>query len=182
MTARHSSKGATPENYVQQLRLGSQGSSNAYLRILTGFQRFLDERTDGKYVSQQAIRQWLNDRKRLWSLHTVTIRARLIDRFLDWMVQRGALADNPLADLRGRYGQRTTKPIVEALLNPDFEAALEALRRVPRFGSFLGSVMREHVTLMRPWGIATKRRKHVCSCWIGFFSVGPTSPASLCPS
>jgi len=156
MTARHSSKGATPENYVQQLRLGSQESSNAYLRILTGFQRFLDERTGGKCVSQQAIRQWLNDRIRLWSLRTVTIRARLIDRFLDWMVERRALADNPFADLRGRYGQRTTKPIVEALLNPDFEAALEALRRVPRFGSFLGSVMREHVTLMQAMGYCYK--------------------------
>jgi integrase/recombinase XerD len=156
MRATHSSKDATPENYVQQLRMGSPASSHTYLRILNGFQHFLAERTDGKCLSQETIRQWLNDRIRLWSLHTVTIRARLIDRFLDWIVQRGALADNPFADLRGRYGQRTTKPIVQALLKPDFEAALEALRQAPRFGSFLGPVMREYVTLMQAMGYCYK--------------------------
>ena len=59
-------------------------------------------------------------------------RARLIDRFLDWMVDRGALANNPFATLRREYGQRTTKPIVQALLDPGFEVALEALREAVR--------------------------------------------------
>ena len=82
----------------------------------------------------------------------VTDRARLVDRFLDWRVNRGALANNPFADLRTKYGQRTTTPIVRALLNPKSEAALEALRPIPRFGSFLGPVMREHVGLMQAMG------------------------------
>ena len=98
------------------------------------------------------IREWLSDRIQVWSLDTVADRARLIDRFLDWMVNRGALADNPFADLRTKYGQRTTKPIVQALLNPAFEVALEALRPAPRFGSFLGPVMRDYVALMQAMG------------------------------
>ena len=155
MRATRSSKGATPRDYVQQLRLGSPASSNVYLRILNGFQRFLAEQVDGS-LSQEIVRRWVNDRIRFWSLHTVAIRARLIDRFLDWMVQRGALVNNPFAQLRRRYGQRTTKPIVRALLNADFEAALEALRPVPRFGSFLGPVMREYVTLMQAMGYCYK--------------------------
>jgi site-specific recombinase XerD len=152
MITRPASQGATPQKYVQQLRLGSRASSSTYLCTLNGFQRFLAEQPDGTSVSQETLRQWLNDRIRVWSPHTVTIRARQIDRFLDWMVHRGALAHNPFVDLRRKYGQRTTKPIVRALLNPDFEAALEALRPAPRFGSFLGPMMREYVALMQAMG------------------------------
>ena len=67
-------------------------------------------------------------KSRLWPLHMLTDRARLVDRFLDWMVNQTQLANNPLADLRTEYGQRATTPVVQALLSPDFEAALEALR------------------------------------------------------
>jgi integrase len=62
------------------------------------------------------------------------------------------LASNPLQELRSEYGQRTTTPIIRALLNSDSAAALEQLRPLPPFGSFLGSRMREHVTLMRSMG------------------------------
>jgi integrase/recombinase XerD len=88
----------------------------------------------------------------VWPFHIVTDRARLVDRFLDWRVNNGTLANNPFADLRMEYGQRTTTPVVRALLNPNSEAALEALRPLPRFGSFLGPVMREHVVLMQAMG------------------------------
>ena len=145
-------KRATPQTYVQQLRLGSPISSKAYLHILNDFQHFLAEQVDRESVSLEIVRHWLSDRIRVWSLHTVADRARLIDRFLDWMVDRGALPDNPFAALRKEYGQRTTKPIVQALLNPTFEVALEALRPTPRFGSFLGPVMRDYVALMQAMG------------------------------
>ena len=35
---------------------------------------------------------------------------------------------------------------------PEFEAALEALRPAPRFGSFFGPTMREHVEFMKAMG------------------------------
>jgi len=146
------SKGSTPENYVRELRLRSPVSSQVYLSILNGFQRFVAEQAEDKSVSQTTIRQWLKDRTLAWPFHIVTDRARLVDRFLDWRVSNRALANNPFADLRVEYGQRTTTPVVRALLNPNPEAALEALRPLPRFGSFLGSVMREHVGLMHAMG------------------------------
>jgi site-specific recombinase XerD len=127
-------------------------SSRDYLHILIDFQCFLAEQADSESVSQEMVRQWLRDRSRVLSLHSVARRARLIDRFLDWMVNRGTILNNPFADLRRKYGQRTTKPIVLALLNQDFEAALEVLRPVPRFGSVLGPVMREYVALMQAMG------------------------------
>jgi integrase/recombinase XerD len=91
-------------------------SSKAYLYILNEFQRFLAKQPDSESVSQEIIREWLSDRIRVWSLDTIANRARLVDRFLDWMVNRGAIADNPFADLRTKYGQRTTKPIVRAVV------------------------------------------------------------------
>jgi integrase len=143
---------ATPENYVRELHLRSSVSFQVYLSILNGFQRFVAERAEDKSVSEATIRQWLNERIRLWPFHIVTDRARLVDRFLDWKVNHRALANNPFAVLRMKYGQRMTTPVVRALLRPDFMAALEALRPVPRFGSFLGPVMREHVVLMQAMG------------------------------
>jgi integrase len=142
----------TPKDYVAQLHLRNPRSSQAYLHILNGFQRFVAEQTDDKSTSKASIRQWLNDRVLVWSAHLVWDRARLVDRFLDWKVNQDARAMNPFADLRGEYGQRATKPIAQALLSPDAERALEALRPAPRFGSFLGPVMRDHVALMQAMG------------------------------
>jgi integrase len=82
----------------------------------------------------------------------LTDRARVLDHYLDWLVGHNLLARNPLAELRREYGQRATRPVVKALLRPDFEAALEALRPLPRFGSILGPVMRDHVVLMQAMG------------------------------
>jgi len=167
------SKGSTPENYVRELRLRSPVSSQVYLSILNGFQRFVAEQAEDKSVSQTTIRQWLKDRTLAWPFHIVTDRARLVDRFLDWRVDNRALANNPFADLRAEYGQRTTTPVVRALLNPNPEAALEALRPLPRFGSFLGPVMREHVGLLcMPWVTATTRRRSVCFGWTDSFRAG----------
>ncbi len=146
------SKGATAENYIRELRLRSPVSSQVYLSILNGFQHFVAEQAEDKSLSQATVRQWLNNRIRVSPFHIVTDRARLVDRFLDWKVNKGALANNPFASLRIEYGQRTTTPVVRALLKPDFDAALEALRPIPRFGSFLGPVMREHVVLMHAMG------------------------------
>jgi integrase/recombinase XerD len=145
-------KRVTPQNYVQQLRLHSPAASEGYLWVLHGFQRFVSEQGGGQSISQEMVRRWLNDRIRVWPFHKLTDRARLVDRFLDWMVSQGALANNPFADLRMKFVQRTTRPVVRALLKPDFEAALEALRPAPRFGSFLGPVMREYVALMQAMG------------------------------
>ena len=105
-----------------------------------------------KAAAIQRRKSNLKDRTLAWPFHIVTDRARLVDRFLDWRVNNRALANNPFADLRAEYGQRTTTPVVRALLNANPEAALEALRPLPHFGSFLGPVMREHVGLMHAMG------------------------------
>jgi integrase/recombinase XerD len=144
--------GGTPQDYVQQLHLRNPDSSKGYRCILNGFLRFITERAEAQPISQVTVREWLKDRILVWPRHLVAGRARIVDRYLDWMVSQDALASNPFAELRKKYGQRATKPVVQALLMPDFERALEALRPVPRFGSFLGSMMRDHVALMQTMG------------------------------
>jgi integrase/recombinase XerD len=146
------SKRAMPEDYVRELGLSSPVSSQIYLSILKGFLRFVAERAEDKSISEATVRQWINDRNRAWPFHILADRARLVDRFLDWRVNNRTLERNPFADLKSRYGQRMTTPIVRALSNPDSEAALEAMRAVPRFGSFLGPTMREHVEVMQAMG------------------------------
>ena len=121
-----SAKGASPQDYIKQMNLRNPITPRVYRCILNGFNRFAAERTKDNSISQETIRQWLNDRILVWPLHLVTHRARLVERFLDWRVRTGALESNPFADLKAKYGQRSTTPVVRALLNPDFGPALEA--------------------------------------------------------
>jgi integrase/recombinase XerD len=93
----------------------------------------------------------LKERRQKWPLHMVCHRARLVERFLEWSQAHGVISANPFAELHRHYGPRTT-PIVRALLSEDVEAALQELRPLPRFGSFLGKLMEEHVTQMRSLG------------------------------
>jgi integrase len=144
--------GTSPQDYIQQMNLRNPITPRVYRCILEGFQRFVAEQAKGKRISQETIRQWLNDRILVWPFHLVAHRARLVDRFLDWMVSKAALRNNPFAELRTEYGQRSTTPVVRALLNADFRSALDALRPAPRFGSFLGPAMLEHVNLMKAVG------------------------------
>jgi integrase/recombinase XerD len=143
---------SSPRDYVRQMNLRNPITARVYRCILNGFQRFVTEQSQDQSVSREMICLWLNDRIRVWPFHLVAHRARLVDRFLDWAVKRGALDQNPFTDLRSEYGQRSTTPIVRALLNPNSGSALNALRPVPRFGSFLGPVMLEHSTLMKAMG------------------------------
>jgi integrase/recombinase XerD len=142
----------TPETYVQELALRIPTARKRFLWVLKGFQHFAAERATGKSVSEDIVRLWLNDRAKIWPFAKLAERARVVDCFLNWRVQQDPLASNPFADLRKGYGQRRVAPVVRALLSPDSRAALEALRPAPRFGSFLGPVMREHVALMQAVG------------------------------
>lgn len=146
------SMGSSPQDYIQQFNFRNPTSSRVYRCILEGFQRFVAHQGSDKSISQETIRLWLNDRSRVWPRHIVENRARHVDRFLDWVVKRGALRSNPLAALRTEYDQRSTAPVVRALLKPDFAIALDALRPVPRWASFLGRAMREHIIFMKAMG------------------------------
>jgi hypothetical protein len=74
-------------------------------------------------LSEQVVQNWLRSRALVSPFLRALDRARKMNRFLDWMVATGSLLSNPLTELRKQYGQRTTAPIVRALLNDDSRAA-----------------------------------------------------------
>jgi len=142
----------TPHDYVHQLSLRHPITPHVYRSILYAFHRFITMHSRRGCISERVIRKWLKDRASEWPFHLVAQRARVVDRYLDWAVQKGALTENPLAKLRIEYGQRTTAPVVRALLSANPKVELQALRPSPRFTSFLGPLMREHLALKRAMG------------------------------
>ena len=139
-------------HYLKTLRLRHAKTPIIYACILRGFRRFVIEHSPRGSVSVEVMRAWLEARILRWPLHIVFHRARLIDRFMDWMVACGRAPSNPLQELRYHYGQRATTPIVRALLSADSAVALEQLRPLQAFGSVLGPRMKAHVELMRSLG------------------------------
>lgn len=137
MRSASTSSQLNPRMYVQQLPLRHPTTSKVYLCVLNGFLRFVTGQAEDRSMSRETIREWVNDRILVWPFHLVAHRARLVDMFLEWATTQGAIGANPLGDLRKEYGQRTTTPVVRALLALDleFESALESLRPVPRFAS-----------------------------------------------
>lgn len=138
--------------HLQQLQVRCPRTIIVYRCILVGFQRFVIKHKCETSLGQPTIEAWLHDRATQWPMDLVLHRTRIVDRFLDFLANEGAIPTNPLFQLRVRYGQRTSTPVVRALLAPDPEEALEMLRPRPRFASFLGEIMHHHIELMQALG------------------------------
>ncbi len=149
---RASSAGAdSVGRFLRTQRFRDRETRRIYGHILRAFQSSVGECSTGASVSVSSLQEWLCKKRQMWPLHMVCHRARLVERFLEWSQALGVIDTNPFAELHRHYGPRTT-PIVRALVSDDVEAALRDLRPEPRFGSFLGKVMAEHVDLMRSLG------------------------------
>ena len=141
------------ERFLRQRRIRHPQTPKTYRRVLCGFQDVVRryERSSSR-VSRRTLETWLRERRAEWSVPTLLHRACIIDRFLDFLVREGSIASNPVAELRTKYLIKGSATIVRALLAPEPERALEALRQLPQFGSVLGDLMRNHVALMRTRG------------------------------
>jgi len=146
------SDGAAIDRYVHHVGLRSARSARVYRSELLRFQRFIADRGSTPDLSVDDLVAWLRDRVASWPIHLVIDRACKVDRFLSFLVGQGALASQPFERLRARHGARAVSPIVRALLSDDPGRALESLHRSPKFGSFLGPLMRGHIELMRSMG------------------------------
>src|SRR5207245_627671 len=139
------------DHFLRTQRLRHSETRRIYGYILRAFQSFVFKHSTGAPLSVSVLQNWLKERRQKWPLHMVCHRARLVERFLEWSQAHRVISRNPFAELHRHYGPRTT-PIVRALVSEDVEATLQELRPLPRFGSFLGKLMEEHVTLMRSLG------------------------------
>jgi len=152
MTESNTAVIAAIDAYVNSLSLRTALAQHSYRCLLREFARSVVAHRRGVPLSRVHIEAWLRERATVWPLQMILKRARLADRYLDWLVVNGHLAQNPFSALRHTYGQRVTTPIVRALLSPDPSFALTALRPAPRFASHWGPAMRDHIERMRALG------------------------------
>ena len=145
--------GSAITRYLRQLRLRCPISPIYYRQALRSFQEVVVRRKcPASQVNRDAVGAWLRERATHWPMSTLLHRARIVNRFLDFLVQDGLIASNPIAALRAEYSVRSSKSILRALIAPKPGRALEALRQFPPFGSVLGELMRDHIALMRNRG------------------------------
>lgn len=128
----------------------------AYRIELREFLRFVSEHGGSCALTQQQLRQWLQSRRLKVCLSRVILAARITRRFLDWLIGRKIVSQNPLTLLIEKHECRSLAAIVRALLGPTPAKSLEALRPPPRYGSHLGPLMREHILRMRSLGFRYK--------------------------
>ncbi len=134
------------DEYIRQLP--PYNKRRLYRGLIRQFQAFARERGE---FNLRTLRAWLRAPSER-CIQTTLVRAQWVDRYLEWLVSRGAIKQNPFAELRRKYGCRRTSPIARALLSCNATRALETLRPPTRYGSHLGPTMRDHVQRMRTLG------------------------------
>ena len=135
--------------YLGKPRLRSANSRIYYRQVLRGFQ---DVAQRYPAIDRQTLEVWLREWRTCWHPSTLLHRARIVDRFLDHLVETKMVASNPIAMLREEYCVRQSRPIWQALASSMPDQALVALRRPKPFGSVLGDFLRDRVALMRGRG------------------------------
>jgi len=144
---------AVINRYLELCRLRYPTSATYYRQALASFRDIVAQtKSPVTRVSRATLETWLRNRAQCWAHSTVLHRARIVNVFLDFLVQEGWIVCNPIADLRAEYCAKTDKSVIRALLAPDPDQALEDLRQLPPFGSVLGDFMRDHIALMRSRG------------------------------
>lgn len=151
MTRASTSNAKLIERFLRAQRYRHTATVENYTGLLRNFTDFVARHGSGASPTVSIVQDWLKERSLKWAAHILYHRACLVERYLNWLEGQGVIEANPFAELHRLYGSRTT-PIVGALVSEDSVTALQQLRRIPRFGSFLGRVMEEHVAHMRTLG------------------------------
>ena len=152
MTRTSSLDGKLIDRFLRTHRFRHAATHKNYAGTLDNFNNFVSKYRRGSVLLTVSIlQQWLKERSLRWPPHILYHRAFLVERYLDWLQEHAVIASNPFAELHRQYGPHTT-PIVRALVHENSDTALRQLRRLPPFGSFLGTIMEAHVAHMRALG------------------------------
>ncbi|GAN82074.1 tyrosine-type recombinase/integrase [Acidocella aminolytica] len=137
------------DRFVASLDLHSTKSRTCYAQVLHGFQ---DVAERYHVFDQEVLLVWLRESAERRAPSTLLHRTRIVDRFLERLVEIGAIQRNPVVALRDECNTKQCMPIWRALASQDPEQALAELRQPRPFGSVLGEMMAEHVAMMRRRG------------------------------
>jgi integrase len=135
--------------HVASLDLRSMKSRTSYRQVLHGFQDVAERH---EALDQEVLLDWLRESATRWAASTLLHRTRILDRFLDHILEMGAIDHNPVEVLREACRIKQCMPVWRALASRDPEQALAKLRQPKPFGSVLGELMAEHVAMMRRRG------------------------------
>lgn len=135
--------------HVASLDLRSMKSRTCYRQVLHGFQDVVERH---EALGQEVLVAWLRASAVRRAPSTLLHRTRIVDRFLEHLVEIGAIERNPVAALRDECNIKQCMPIWRALASRDPEQALAELRQPWPFGSVLGEMMAEYVAMMRRRG------------------------------
>ena len=135
--------------YLAGLGLRSTNSRIYYKQVLHSFQDVAERYAE---LGQNVLVAWLRAWSDRWAASTRLHRTRIIDRFLDHLLQTGAIDRSPVVALREACNIKQCKPVWRALASDTPDRALAELRQPRPFGSVLGGMMAEHVALMRNRG------------------------------
>lgn len=152
MTPWPDTDGKTIDLYLGQLRLRCPDSPIYYRQVLQSFWEIARRQCSPSQVNRDVLEAWLRERTAHWPESTLLHRARIVNRFLDFLAREALIVSNPVADLRAEYHAKSDKAVLRALLAPDADQALEALRQFRPFDSVLGDLMRNHIALMQARG------------------------------
>ena len=137
------------EEYIQQLGYRKIEGYRSWLRQ---FQRFVSKHSPHRGLTELVFRLWMRSKAKHSPRSFIIRQTEFVNGFLDWLVTRGVLTGHPLQNLKEKYECRSIRAIAGALISAQPDQALEALRPMTRFGSHLGTVMREHIQRMRTLG------------------------------
>ncbi len=135
--------------YLAGLGLRSTDSRARYKQVLHGFQDVAECHAE---LGQDVLVAWMRASSDRWAATTQLHRTRIIDRFLDHLLEAGAIDSNPIVALREACNIKQCKPVWRAFASESPDRALAELRQPRPFGSVLGGIMAEHVALMRNRG------------------------------
>jgi integrase len=121
---------------------------------LSTFNLFLHRpqlRWDGRHLNEELILEWLRSTCD-GGPATIGLAAGALSGFLDFLVQQGRLAANPLRDLRSRYGCRRRGDVLAALIGKS-NVPLEPVTAAPCFVSLFAPQLETFVSLKRAMGL-----------------------------
>lgn len=141
--------------------------------------RHLTQLEQGAPLNELAIVAWLRNHRHQHALATTMKAVGIVNGFLEFLVETGRMACNPLTQLLARYPGLTRRAVLVAVLNSPPGKLPSAPAPRARFVSPLGPQIEAHLTLMRALGRRYVRVECILSQLDGFLAKEPERGAVI---
>jgi integrase/recombinase XerD len=151
--------------YLQRFSIRSRQSYSVFLKRFNIFINRLPEvpsKREGKIdLREDVVAAWFRHVGDHYGRSGLDDSVGPLSRFLDALVEKGVLVDNPVERLRRRFPMRGRRGIARALTSARRGAALQALERGPVFTSALAEHIAGFLALKRAIGYRYRHQQYV---------------------